>query len=86
MSAPTAAPCTFETVRKSVTHLLVHFASVVRPETEDCAHCLYGIASMCETHSVMAAGRERLERAAAMAAKAQTRDDVEAALVYAAGD
>jgi hypothetical protein len=40
----------------------------------------------CKHHAAAAAAYERLERAAGMAARAETKNDVDAALVYAYGN
>jgi hypothetical protein len=70
-------------LKDCVTRLLSNLAALTAPDSYGCPLC--GKAA-CKHHAAAAAAYERLERAAGMAARAETKNDVDAALVYAYGN
>lgn len=73
----------FPALRDCVTRILSALAMQEAPETYGCEACAGAPASLCPEHSGRAAMQVQLEHAAALAARAATRDDIEAALAYA---
>lgn len=82
-AAPAVAAYTLSALRDCVTGLLLDLAFCVMPETYDCAACDN---TMCARCCEQDAARERLEKAAAMASKAATEDEVRAAVMHALGE
>jgi hypothetical protein len=73
----------FPALKGCVTRILSALAMQEAPDTYGCEACAGVPASPCAEHSGRAAIQEQLEIAAAMAAQARTRGDIEAALAYA---
>jgi hypothetical protein len=74
-------------LKDCVLRILLQLAVEAAPDTYCCAECRNAAAPACDGHSAQAADAERLVRAVEMAALAQTRHDIDAALAYAcAGD
>jgi hypothetical protein len=76
----------FPALKDCVARILLSLAAQESPNTYGCRECADRPVSTCADHSRDAAVQERLERAAAMAARAETRDDLDAALAYACQD
>ena len=74
-------------LKDCVLRILLQLAVEAAPDTYCCVECRNAAAPACDGHSAQAADAERLVRAVEMAALAQTRRDIDAALAYAcAGD
>ncbi len=73
----------FPALKACVTRILSALAAQEAPETYGCEACAGATVSLCAEHSGRAAIQAQLEHAAAMAARAATRDDIEAELAYA---
>lgn len=86
MTATVAERPALEDLKDCVTRLLLDLATLANLITYDCEACPDSATSMCAHHLAEAATRRRLERAASMAARAQTGDALETAIVYAGVD
>jgi hypothetical protein len=87
MTATTEAPAfTLADVKKGLTALLLELAALVEPDTYECTDCAKSVEDRCGDHANDAAAQARLERAAALVRDAESRDDICAAIIYAAPD
>jgi hypothetical protein len=83
MTATVAEGPALTDLKECVTPLLLDLAMLTALMTFDCEACPDSLTSMCAYHLAQAATRHRLERAASMAARAETKSELEAAIVYA---
>jgi len=84
MTATVAEHPALADLKDCVTRLLLDLAALTTLiTTHDCAACPDSLTSVCAYHLAQAAMRHRLERAASMAAQAETEAELEAAIVYA---
>jgi hypothetical protein len=76
----------FPQLKSAATRLLLELAAREAPDIYGCGACQRSPAGMCEDHCAAAVAAARFERAAVMAGRAGTADDVQAALLCAYGD
>jgi hypothetical protein len=73
-----------DVAKRAVVKILLDLAARTEPDTCECVPCTKAGADMCQDHEAEAAETARLQHAAVIVAKAQTRDEIEAVLVAAA--
>lgn len=83
MTATVAERPALAALKDCVTRLLLDLVMLAALTTYDCEACPDSLTSMCARHLGQTAMRHRLERAASMAARAETEDALKAAIVYA---